>query len=186
MSTASIAARYAKSIIEMAVEKGALENLIEDVKDFSGALKNRDLELLVRSPIIQSEKKLKIFKALFGSRYHELTNAFFGIVIRKGREPLLPEIVAEVQKQYKKLKNITTVYLTTAVKVSSETIDKIKAELKVLGEASGEIEIHTKVDPGVLGGFILEIEGRVYNASVKEKLAALKQEILDNSYIKSL
>lgn len=186
MSTASIAARYAKSIIDLAAEQGVLERVVNDVQQLDAALQNRDLFLMVKSPIIQADKKLKVFEALFSDHFHQLSSSFFGIIIRKGREPMLPEIVKEVVRQYKKLKNITTASLTTAVDVTDKTLEEVKKAVKASENTSGEVELVTKVDPDILGGFILEIEGHVYDASVREKLGALKQEILDNSYIKSL
>lgn len=186
MSSSSIAARYAKSIIDLAKEQQVLEKVMDDVAAFETALKNRDLFLMIKSPIIKADKKQKVFEALFDQQFHELTNAFLGIIIRKGREPLLPEIVKEVISQYKKLKNITTAALTTAVEVSPETLDSVKTALKSSDRITGEVELATHLDPSILGGFILELEGHVYDASVRDKLSSLKQEILDNSYIKSL
>ena len=186
MSVASIAVRYAKSIIDMASEKKALPEVMDDMQMFNEAIGNRDFLLLIKSPIVKADKKQKVFAALFDGKMNKLTTSFFDIVIRKGREQYLPDIVREAIRQYKKLQNITTASLTTAVPISDETKAALRKELEANDDIDGTIEMETFVDPDVIGGFVLEIEGFMYDASVREKINALRQNILDNSYIKSL
>ena len=76
--------------------------------------------------------------------------------------------------------------MTSAISLDQSQIAKIKTELIQLGAAQGDVEIETVVDPSIIGGIILEINDQLYNASVKNKLAQYKKEILDNTYIKSL
>lgn len=186
MSVIRIASRYAKSIIELAQEQNKLERIVDDMNLFNTALENRDLQLMIKSPIISADKKQKVFTALFSDKVDTLTNEFFKIVIKKGREGYLPEIAKDFIKQYKTLKNITTAEVTTATPVDQDQLDKIKSEIVKLNLATGAVEFITKVDPELVGGFVLEINGQAYDASVKTKLANLKKEILDNTYIKSL
>lgn len=186
MSVMRIASRYAKSLIELAKDQGKLEKVIGDMALFNQAIENRDLYLLLKSPIIKSDKKSNVFKALFGERVDHLTSSFFEIIIKKGREGYLPEISDQVIQQYRVLMNITTAVVTTSSPLNEAQETRIKQELVNLGVASGAVELESKVDPDIIGGFLLEVGDQMYDASVKSKLAALKKEILDNTYIKSL
>lgn len=185
MSVVRIASRYAKSLLELAQEQGKLEVVKEDIATFNSVLENRDFELLVKSPIIQSEKKRAIFNSVFDGKVDELSAAFFDIIIRKGRESVLGDIAKSFQEQYRLSQKITRAKVTTASSMSANQLDRIKASLGEL-DIKGAVELETAEDPKLIGGFVLEIEDRLYDASVKNKLAELKKEILDNTLIKSL
>ena len=185
MSVVRIASRYAKSLLELAQEQGKLETVKEDIATFNKVMENRDFALLVKSPIIQAEKKRSIFKSIFDGKIDELSAAFFDIIIRKGRESVLGDIAKSFDEQYRSSQNITSAKVTTATAMSSSQLDRIKASLSSL-DISGTVELETAENPDLIGGFVLEIEDRLYDASVKNKLAELKKEILDNTLIKSL
>jgi len=186
MSNIRIASRYAKSLLDLAIEQGKLEKAVDDIKLFQDAISNRDLLLMVKSPIINGDKKRSVFKAIFDGKIDELTSAFFDIIIKKSRESALPEISQAFMAQYKVHKNITTATVTTAAPIDEEQLGKIKSEMVNLGLGSGSIELVKKIDPEIIGGFILEVNDKLYDASVKSRLAKVKKEILDNTYIKSL
>ena len=186
MSIARIASRYAKSLIELAQDQGRLERVVGDINLFNDAIQHRDLYLLIKSPIVKADKKLKIFHELFGERVDHLTLSFFDIIIRKGIETFLPDIARHFIKNYRELKNITLAQVTTATPLEEYQIEKIKSELKKIGVATGEVQLEEVVNPNIIGGFLLEVDDQLYDASVKTKLTNLKKEILDNSYIKSL
>ncbi len=186
MSVSRIASRYAKSLIDLAIDNDKLEKVVEDVRLLKNATEQRDFYLLIKSPIVKSDKKLKIFNAIFEERIDSLSSSFFEIIIKKGREKFLPEIADEFIEQYRELKNITIAKVTTAIPITESQVLRIKSELVKLGVATGTVELETTVDPEIIGGFLLEIKDRLYDASVKSKLANLKKEILDNTYIKSL
>ncbi len=186
MSSIRIATRYAKSLLDLATDSNKLDIIKGDLETFIAATENRDLFLLIKSPIIKADKKLKVFKAIFGDKVDELTSAFFEIVIKKGREELLPEIAASFQDQYNGLNNITAATITTATKVSGQVIDEIKANMNGLGINVANVVISEKIDPSILGGYILEVGDKLLDASVKASLAKVKEEIVDNSYIKTL
>jgi len=96
---------------------------------FHKMLTNRDLYLLLKSPIINATKKHSIFKALFEGKLSKTTLAFFDIIVTKGREMYLPEITNEFIRQYKVKMKVSTVHLTTAAAVSEQQLADIKNKL---------------------------------------------------------
>lgn len=183
MSVTRIASRYAKSLIELAVEQDKLERIHEDVDSFNQVVKNRDFYLLLKSPIVKGDKKRQIMKLIFTGKYDELTMAFLNILINKGREAYLPEIGAEFVKQYKAIKHISTVTLTTATALSDDTIEAIRQKLIESNATDEKVEINTAVDSELLGGFTLEFDDYLYDASVAHKLNQLRDEFDDNLYV---
>src|SRR5215207_2019454 len=119
MSNPRLAYRYAKSIIDLSQEKGQLEEVFNDMLFLQKIIKeNRDLLVLLRSPVITADKKLKVVEAVTTGRVTEITALFNKLLITKGRESALPEVIGSFIQQYKELKSIHTVKLTTATPIS--------------------------------------------------------------------
>ena len=177
MSVSKIAGRYAKSLIDLAQEQGKLETVLGDMNSFRSATENKDLLMMLKSPIINTTKKRSILEAIFGESFDKMTMAFVNIVLTKGREEALPEICAEFINQYRSLKNITSATVTSAVALTEDTLDKIKNKIRSeMTQGGGEVEIQTKVDPTLLGGFVIEIGDKLYDASVANRLKKLRKE----------
>jgi F-type H+-transporting ATPase subunit delta len=181
-----VSARYAKALIDLAVERNQLEKVYGDIQGFIEILKNRDFANMLQSPIVKSDKKQSIFNAVFGETIDATTKAFFEIIIKKGREPELAGIATAFVEQYKAIKNIFSVTLTTATAVSDEMVATIKGKLEKSGAISGNIELQTKIDADIIGGFVLEYEDKLYDASVANQLHTLKKEFSKNAYIKNV
>lgn len=175
MSVQRIAGRYAKSLLDLAVEQNKLERVLEDVKSLKKATEHRELYLLLKSPIVNAPKKLSIVEAIFGGKYDELTMAFLRILINKGREPFVPEVAEAFLSQYKSLKHIASVKVTTAQALSAEALSGLQKKLEAAIADASAVEIETAVDPALIGGFVLEMGDKVYDASVTQKLEQLKR-----------
>jgi F-type H+-transporting ATPase subunit delta len=186
MSVQRIATRYAKSLIDLAQEQGKLEKITEDVKSFREVCKNRDFYLLLKSPIVKPDKKEQIFKKLFTGKYDNLTLSFLHILLKKGREENLKDIADEFIEQYKVIKHISTVRLTTAVKMSDDLVKNIREKLAASDATDEKVELIAKVDPNLIGGFVIEFDDKLYDASVSHKLGILKKEFKDNLYISQI
>lgn len=173
MSVATVANRYAQSLIDLAVEQNKLEKIHEDMQGFKSSLDSRDLVLMLKSPIINSSKKIDAFKAVFGGKVDEMTMSFFTLVMKKGREAALPEITNAFISQYRAKKNISSAKVITATKLTQEKLDAIKASLSKSGNTTFEIE--EEVDESLIGGFVIEMGDKKYDASVKHKLDKLRK-----------
>lgn len=177
MKNLRVAARYAKSLLDLAQDQGKLEVIKSDVANLQTMLANRDFYLLMKSPIVNPAKKQTIIANIFDSaKLDELTKAFANILVSKGREGNLPEIAGAFMDQYKALKNITSVKVTSASPLTEAELKDIKAKLLADETTGQDVDIATSIDPSLIGGFILEYNGRVYDASVAHKLKELRKE----------
>jgi F-type H+-transporting ATPase subunit delta len=177
-----VAGRYAKSLMDLAIEKEKLSTVVSDIQALATAVKNKDLALMLKSPIIHADKKVAIVNAIFAKGFDEVTMGFVRLCISKGREPLLPEIATEFLADYKRLQGITEVKLTTAAPLSTAAVDAIKAKLMGASSTAKNVEISTAVNPNLIGGFVVEFGDKLYDASVAAKLADLKKEFTGNLY----
>lgn len=184
MSVTRIATRYAKSLIDLALEQGKLPQVSSDVNTLAAAAKNRDLLLMLKSPIISADKKNAALTAIFGKQMDSLTMAYMTLLVNKGREGYLAEIANEFIAQYKALQKITTVKVIAATPLSDAVVNDLKARLLASGITNPNLDIETSVDPELIGGFVLEFDNKRYDASVASKLADLNAEFTKNLYIK--
>ncbi len=186
MSVTRIASRYAKSLLDLAQEQGKLERILEDVKAFQKAANQQDFKLVLKSPIINTDKKQAIVKQIFNGKFDPLTMTFLEVILRKGREQYLPDIAGAFINQYKTAKHISTVYLTTATPIEEESLQVIKMQLLTSDITDNNVEIKTKVDPDIIGGFVIEFDDKLYDASVAHKLELLRKEFAGNEYKKKM
>ncbi|HUR31522.1 MAG TPA: ATP synthase F1 subunit delta [Saprospiraceae bacterium] len=182
MSTYRIASRYAKSLIDLAIEQGKLDRILEDITAFVNATKNRDLILLLKSPLVKPDKKEKVMDALFKDKIDPLTHSFMQIIIRKGRESQLPEIAQEFINQYREIKGISIVNVVSAEPLSNETIESIRKKLIDSKLTHGNIEFSTSVDKELIGGFVISFEDKLYDASVKHQLDEMRKQFSGKDY----
>ena len=167
MSVSRISSRYAKSLMELSLDRNELEVVKKDILYFIEAMRNRDLYLLLKSPIINAGK------------------AFLEIVIKKGREMYLPEIAADFIGQYKFYNKISTIKITTASPLSQESMNDIKSKLLSSNITMDKLEVTEKVDPSIIGGFIIEAGDKLYDASIAHKLEEMKKNLSNTQFVKS-
>ncbi len=166
MPNPRLAHRYAKSLLDLAVEKDQLEQVNNDMLYLQQLTKgSRDFLTLLRSPVISADKKQGAIAAVTAGKLTEMTAAFTRLLVSKGREGELPEIITAFIRQYKDKKGIHTVKLTTAAPVSEEVKNRIVEQVKTTGGIQN-IELETIVDPKLIGGFVLQAGDKLVDASI--------------------
>ena len=188
MTNPRVAARYAQSLIELAQERGQLETIKADVDTLLAMGKNRDFALLLTSPVVTPSKKKEILTTLLDrANANQLTRLYVKLLIDKGRETDMLGILREFDAQYKTIRHISTVRLTSAAPLTAQTMEQVKAQLVRSGKTEADIDLETKIDPELIGGFILEFDGQVYDASVAHKLKEMRKELRKpNVYVNQL
>ena len=178
-----LAGRYAKSLIGLATEQNQLENVYNDMLLLQSVCKsNRDFVNLLKSPVVSPDKKESILAAATSGKVTPLTASFNSLLIRKGRESVLPEIVDAFIEQYKVIKGIHTIRLTTAVPVSEEVKQAIVNKVQSLTPMkSVDLEMHVQED--IIGGFLLELGDTLVDASISYDLNKIRSQFLNNDFI---
>jgi F-type H+-transporting ATPase subunit delta len=186
MPNPRLAHRYAKSLVDLATEQGQLEAVYADANFLKTACKvSKEFVSLLRSPIIKAEKKAQIIEAVTAGKISVLTASFNKLLTAKGREGDLPEIMDAVIEQYNTINGIHHVKLTTAVAISDEVKNAITAKINT--EAGlGKVELETKTDESLIGGFVLEFNNKLVDASIARDLRDIKKQFSQNVYVSQI
>lgn len=177
--------RYAKSILVLAQERGQLDRVRDDFQRIHAVCEsNPDFVNMLESPLILSDKKQKIMDLVFGDRFCDITRTLVEIIIRKKREGYLDDIAERFLYQYDRIHNVTRGVLRSAAPLSNEQREKIRQLVEK--EFKTKLEIVEVIEPELIGGFILDVGDRQFDASLATRLRALKQEFDSNPYVKQL
>jgi F-type H+-transporting ATPase subunit delta len=186
MQNPRLAERYAKSLIDLSSEMNELDTVHADIILLQSVCNaSREFVLMLNSPIINADKKYKIIIAVTGGKISKITQTFIKLLTSKNRESNLPEIIFSFIDQFNKMRGIHKVKLTTATPVSeaikNSFIQKIKASSDI-----HYIELETKVNENLIGGFVLEMDGKLIDASILRDLNDVKKQFANNDYIHKL
>ena len=183
MPNPRLATRYAKSLIDLAIERGELEKVYADMQWLNAVCKsNRDFVNLLRSPVIKGDTKKKILEAVTSGNISEMTAAFNRLLITKGRESNLPEISNAFITAYKEKKNIQTIKLTTAAPVTDTVKNAIVEQVKKTAGFQN-VELEEELDADLIGGFVLQVGDKLIDASIAYDLRAIARQFENNDFI---
>jgi F-type H+-transporting ATPase subunit delta len=182
MENERVAKRYAKSIFDLSKEKNLLESIHKDFAYIHSLInESKEFRLLIQSPIINSIRKLEILNKALSNQLNAMTFTFMDIVFKRHREAILPLVANEFIKLYQKEKNITEVTLISASELSNNFISDVQNKVEKLLNTT--VSLKYKIQPEIIGGFILRFEGKEYDGSIASKLNKLKRQFQDISFI---
>src|SRR6266487_1999349 len=183
MPNPRLATRYAKSLIDLAIERDQLEKIFADMQWLQQVIKSsRDFFNLLKSPIIKPDKKQQVVEAILKGNVSEVTALFVRLLIAKGRESNLPEIITAFIDQYKEYKNIYTVNLTTATPLNDDLKNAIIDQIRKTSEMQN-IELESTVNEDLIGGFVLQAGDKLIDASVAYDLKQIARQFENNDFV---
>lgn len=178
-----LAARYAKSLMDISLEQNKLDVIYNDMLGLKSVFsQSRDFVMLMKSPIVKADAKYTVVKAITEGKIDAVTEGFIKLIISKGREFFLQEIVNAFISQYKVHNKINDVKLTTAMPLDEEMKSALNTKISAQFQDM-TIDLSTHVDEELLGGFILEANNNVFDASIIRDLNDIKKQFLKNEYI---
>jgi F-type H+-transporting ATPase subunit delta len=171
------AIRYAKAILEFALEQKAEEAVQRDFEQVTATLEqSKDLAKLLESPVMEASEKKEVLGKIF-SNQAPATQKAMALLAKNQRINLLGQVAQEYQKRIDALQGVQKAQVTTAVPLEKAL------EKEVLGMAQKltpqKVILENKIDPTLLGGFVLQIGDLQYNATVAQQLRTLKQELTE-------
>lgn len=181
MKGTRVAQRYAKSLLGLAIERNQLEDaknemaLIQDT-----IIASKELQALLASPIINTDKKVAILNEVFAGKIGELTFGFMKIITEKRRESLLQEIAQAFVAQYNKEKGIHVATITAASPLDENTRKALTD--KIQSVTGGTVQIIEEVNPDLIGGFVLHVDNKQFNGSLAHQIKQLRREFSNNAY----
>ena len=181
INSSKVAKRYAKALLDYSIEKHEEDNFVQEISSLVEVVReNPDLRALLHSPIVRMEIKHKVLQEVFSQR-STILNLFIEILVENKRVSNLYDIAREYIIQYNRYKGKTTAYLTTAVELP-ETLKAQFVQKAIALSGGKKITLESKVEPQLIGGFILRIDDLQYNASIAHKLYGIREQLSENVY----
>lgn len=178
MDQSAITVRYAKAFFSIAKEKKKLDKLSTDIQlVFEVCKTSDDFILLLESPIVKTSKKISVISMIFSGKIDELTLNFLRLIVQNKREAYIPGICRNFLDFARKDQNIKSAVLTTAAEMDAAILEKV--ELLLAKELKASVELSIQVNPEILGGLVLRIDDKQYDASVSTQLKKIKQSLLE-------
>lgn len=182
MSEHRIASRYAKSLLDLSVEKGSLEKVAADMENFVSLCKeSRELLLLVKNPIVAHHTKLAVLDKIFEGKVDAITIAFFRLLTKKKRENYLPEIAKEFVAQYHAHKGMVESTITTVAPLTDDMRKEVIAIVKKI--TNKDVVLNETINENLIGGFVLKIGDKQIDESISSKLRELKLKFSQRNFV---
>ena len=166
---------YARALFQAAREEGRLEQVAADLGELARALDDvPELRALLRNPQIDPSEKAALLDQLVAGG-DELVRNFVQLVSEKGRAGELSEMSTELEALVAREQNRLALELTTAYELSEDDARSIVDKIQ---HASGRsVEATRSVDPGLIGGIVLQVGSFRADGSVRGRLERLRQEL---------
>ena len=182
MNQSRVTIRYAKALFQLVVEENKLEQSYGDMVLIDKlCTESKELSLLLKSPIVKTDKKLKILKEIFNSKIGKATMSFVNIITAKKRENLLALIASSFITLYKTHNKIATATAITAAPLDESLRAEVIRFIKKHGEDN--VKLTEKVDPTIIGGAIIRMGDKQLDASVSKAIFELRQIFNKNLYV---
>jgi len=169
--------RYSKALFDIAIEKNAVAEFKSAAADVLAALKqDKDVVAMINHPGIPLDKKINAFQAAFLGKIPEDFVGLFALMLKRGREDDIEGVLLHFDELYKEYSN-----LGTAILYSSEllSVDKINEIAQILSSKTGKsIQIEQIIEPSLIAGFRVELDGFVFDASIKHQMSQMKKQLL--------
>ena len=177
MDNGKISVRYARALFQTAQEQHCEEAVYDGLTRFAHnyLLAIAQFNEVLADPIVDKEEKVRLLEMTIGEPLHDTLKQFIAFVVDQKREDKMFFIAMKYLEMYRAKHHILSTQVTTATELPETTYDKIKAFIKQTFDADAEIDV--KIDPSLIGGFILDIENTRMDASVAGQLNALKNRL---------
>ncbi len=174
MAGTRAAIRYAKAILDLSNSKGVAEVVNNDMKLIASTInENSELNTFIQSPTTTVEVKEKALLEVF-SGVNNATKGLFHLLFENKRFEILEAIALEYSRIFDEMNGVEVAKVTTAIPMDAALEAKVLAKVATLSDK--KITIENTVDSSIIGGFILRIGDKQYNASVANRLQVLKRE----------
>lgn len=179
MNESLITVRYVKALFDLAVENNQLDSIENDIESLLAIMADSvEFSEFIENPILKRSAKINMFEQLFAGKFNKITMQFLYLLVNNNREILLKDMCIYFKAHYRQNQGIKEAIITTAIPLSKAHRDEIYRFITKKFKVN--IELSEKVDPHIIGGFVLRIEDQQINASLKSQLNKIKRELINS------
>lgn len=173
----TITSPWAEAFLQVTDSRGETEQVIEQVRSLLSLWEGSpELRHAMSSPVLEIEGKKAALEQLFGSELAPSLLNLLRLLADRQRISLLDEVLNRVLELYRDQNDIALATVTSAVPLSEEQQSQIGEKARVVA-GTRKVEIQQKVDPSLIGGFVLSVGSKVIDASLAGQVRRLGLEL---------
>ena len=177
MDQSKINIRYAKAFFSLAKDKGLTSELRKDAWLITNVCEtSSDFILLLESPVVKTSQKVKAIRSIFAGKLNTLSLKFLVLIAENNRTKNIPDIFRSLEALYQQEAGVKTAVLTTAQPMNEILVSQVRQKLEI--EFNAKVELTQKVNDELIGGFVLRIGDKQYDASVSTHLKKIREQLL--------
>ncbi len=166
---------YGRSLFQVALEQGHMDELREQLGQFADALdQNHELAVFFFSPYFSTKEKQESLGRLLEGADPAFLN-FLELLIENHRMPVIFRIRQEYERLWDEENRMLPVEITSAIALDEDTTESLG---KTIGERAGrKVALAARVDPDILGGIIIRVGNSILDASIRNRLEQLRRHV---------
>ena len=177
MTEGSLGRRYAKALFQLARDAAQEEKIGRELEQFYRAYTESDLQQVLVNPAFALEVRKKILAQVTqAEQLSELTRHFLSLLADRDRLPHLAGIVGCYRRLLNEAKGRVEAKVISVSPLEPDWVDQLRGQLH--GISGKDVVLQQETDPGLLGGLFVELEGKVYDGSIRTQLENMKQRIV--------
>lgn len=176
MIEGSLSRRYTRALFQLAREGGEEEKIGSEIEQFFSAHEQSDLRKVLSNPAFPAAARINILKQVIASQQlSPLTAKFLSLLLERDRLDYLPGIVSSYRRLLNEAKGRVEARVVSAAALDGALVDQLRERLR--GLSGKDVVLQQETDPGLLGGLLIELEGKIYDGSIRTQLEKMKQRI---------
>jgi F-type H+-transporting ATPase subunit delta len=181
MSVRTSATRYAKALLQVAIEESDPATVEQDLASVARAMAaNAELRRALTSPGIPQQIRVNVVNALTSKMGAQPPVAkLLKMLADRGRLDLVPMMNEVYRERLLAHRNIVRATVTSAAPLTAEKTERLEASLS--GMTGKKVQLDTAVDPSIIGGIVTRIGSTVYDGSIRTQLQKMKQQLVENA-----
>lgn len=172
---AKLRERYAQALIDLAMENNNIKKTLQEAVLVNDALKKDEVQHFLLHPHVSDSEKHQLFDTSFSEHIDSFLLNFLHLMIDKNREGLIVLTLTELITRIKRQLNQTEAVVVSAKELTEEQVESIRELLTK--KTQMDIVFQMKVDPDVIGGFYILIDGLVFDRTVRTQLIKMKEKL---------
>ena len=170
------AREYGNALFDLAREENLLEEILDQLKLLEECFSAEPQYIrLMCTRSVSPEERIALADSAFGGRVHVYLLNFIKLLIRRGAMDYFQECAGVYRMRFNEAFNIAEAVVTSAAPVNPQQLEALQAKLEAM--SGKRILLHTRVNPELIGGMQVELEGRRYDNSIRTRLDSLRRNL---------
>lgn len=172
---AQLVTRYSNAILSILSEEDAIEETLKQVELVRNTLDDNEIQSFLENPDIPNVEKKHLIKKSFAGHIDQSLMGFLDLMIRKSRESLIIPVLTDLIHQIKRKLGKIEAYVVSAMPLDDEEVSDLA---RILSDKLGaQVEVETSVDRDLLAGFYVQVDGQVFDSSLRTDIQRIKNQL---------